>query len=231
MKEEILDKLFENQDIKYAEFHKRIVPDTKYEIIGIRLPIMRKLAKEFIKRDDFDEIVLDKNIKYYEEAMIQGLMIGYKKMTLKDKEKYIKSYIPKMDTWALTDSVIPTFKIKDNEREEYLKFILNYKDSPKEYYARFFIISILDYFIYDEMIDKDIEYLDSIKNDKYYVQMAKAWCLAEIATNNYDKIIKYLTGNNNLDKFTHNKTIQKMIESFRFTDEQKKYIKSLKREN
>ena len=184
-----------------------------------------------VKRDDFDEIVLDKNIKYYEEAMIQGLMIGYKKMTLKDKEKYIKSYIPKMDTWALTDSVIPTFKIKDNEREEYLKFILNYKDSPKEYYARFFIISILDYFIYDEMIDKDIEYLDSIKNDKYYVQMAKAWCLAEIATNNYDKIIKYLTGNNNLDKFTHNKTIQKMIESFRFTDEQKKYIKSLKREN
>ena len=228
MKKEITDLLIKNQDLKYREFHKSIACDTNYELIGIRLPIMRKIAKELIKRDDFDEIVLDKNVIYYEEVMIQGLMIGYKKMPISEKINYLEKHIPKMDSWALTDSFIPTLKIKEKEREEYLKFILKYKDSKEEFLARFFIVSILDYYIYDEMLDRDIEYLDSITNDKYYVQMAKAWCLAEIGTKDYDKIVKYLTGKNSLDKFTHNKTIQKMIESYRFTNEQKDYLRTLK---
>ena len=113
--------------------------------------------------------------------------------------------------------------------EKVWKFILPYTKSKKEFEVRFAVIMMLDYFIIEDYIDKVIEILDKINNDGYYVKMGVAWCLAEAGIKFNDKLMKYIEGENNLDKFTYNKTLQKMIESRRILDSQKQILREMKR--
>lgn len=227
---EIIEKLVELKDEKFKEFNSGICPDTNKEMIGIRIPILRKLAKEILKENDnWEEFVKEDDAKYFEEVILQGLIIAYSKMELKEKENYIKIFVPRIDSWAITDTFVPTLKIKEKDLQEYWRFILPYTKSEKEFEVRFAVISMLDYFITDEYVDKVIKELDSIKNEKYYVKMGIAWTLAEIGIKYNDKAMKYLKGKNNLDKFTYNKTLQKMIESYRISIEQKELLRQMKR--
>ena len=140
----------------------------------------------------------------------------------------MEKFIPKMDSWAMTDTFTPTLKIKDKELEDYWRFITPYTKSKKEFEVRFAIISMLDYYIREEYVEKVIEVLNNIKHDGYYVKMAVAWTLAEIGIKFNDILMNYLNSENNLDKFTFNKTIQKMIESYRITDKQKDILRKMK---
>ena len=150
-------------------------------------------------------------------------------MKLEEKIEYIKLFIPKIDSWAITDTVIPTFKFKEKELVQVWKFILPYTKSEKEFEVRFAVIVMLDYFIVPQYVGKVIKTLDGIKNDAYYAEMAIAWTLAEIGIKFNDKLMTYLKGDNHLDKFTYNKTLQKMIESYRISEEQKAELRSMKR--
>lgn len=161
--------------------------------------------------------------------LLQGLIIGYSKITFKEKLEYIKIFVPRIDSWAISDTFVPTLKIKQKELEEYWKFILLYTKSKKEYEVRFSIISMLDYFITEEYVDEVIKNLDKINHEGYYVKMGVAWTLAEIGIKFNNKAMKYLEGKNNLDKFTFNKTLQKMIESYRISDSQKDILRKMKR--
>lgn len=226
----ITKKLIDLSDEKHREFNAKLCPDTNKEILGIKIPVLRKLAKDVLKENnDWESFVKNKNPQYFEEVILQGLIIAYSKLEFKEKIKYIKEFILKIDSWAICDTFVPTLKINEKNLKEYWKFILPYAKSNKEFEIRFSVISMLDYFLIDEYVDEVIKILDSINNDGYYTKMGVAWTLAEIGIKYNSKLMNYLRGENNLDKFTYNKTLQKMIESYRITAEEKEVLKLMKK--
>ncbi len=227
--DEITNTLIILREDKYREFNKNLCPDTNMEMLGIRIPILKKFAKEILKENKYDwkSFIEKKNIKYFEEVLLQGFLIGYSNIDFDKKLEYIKKFVPKIDSWQITDTFVPTLKIKEKDLKKYWKFILPYTASKKEFDVRFAIISMLDYYITDEYIDKVIGILNNIKHEGYYVKMGLAWIIAEIGVKYNQKAIEILN-NKKLDKFTHNKAIQKMIESYRINNEQKKILREMK---
>ena len=229
--EKIVEKLKELSDLKYKEFNQKLCPDSNYIFLGIRMPILKKFAKNIMKDDEkiCRKFILKKDVIYFEEVMLQGLFIGYLNDDIKEKATLIEQYLNRVDSWAHTDSFVPNLKIKSSDLSAYWDFILKYNCSEKEFELRFMIVSMLDYFIIDEYVDSVINILNDIKHEGYYVKMAVAWTLAEIGIKYYDKAMTFFNGDNKLDKFTFNKTLQKMIESYRIDDKQKEILRSMKR--
>lgn len=230
MKIEIIRKrIMEMSEPEYAKFNIKLCPDTSKEVLGIRIPKLRLLAKEIIKEEEWRDFIKEANTKCFEETILKGFVIAYSKIDLKDKLALIQEFVPNMDSWAITDTFCTTLKIKPKELEKVWNFILPYTKSTKEFEVRFSIIMMLDYYITEEYVEKVIKVIDEIQSDAYYVQMAKAWIIAEIGIKFYPKAIKYLEGDNHLDRFTYNKSLQKMIESYRITNEQKVILRNMKR--
>lgn len=227
MKLEIEKELLNMQDKKYKEFQKGICPGVE-EIIGIRIPILRSYAKELLKRYDFKYLMENIPSNYYEEIMLQGMLIGQAKLDFNEIIKYVEDFIPKIDNWAVCDTFCTGLKITKKHKEEMWNFIQKYIKSDKEFYIRFGIVMILSYYIDEDYLYKDFKIFDSIKSDKYYVQMAVAWAISFCLIKFYDKTIEYLK-NSKIDKFTYNKSIQKAIESYRITKEQKEFLRTLKK--
>lgn len=227
MKLEIEKELLNMQDKKYKEFQKGICPGVE-EIIGIRIPILRNYAKELLKRYDFKYLMENIPSNYYEEIMLQGMLIGQAKLDFNKIIKYVEDFIPKIDNWAVCDTFCTGLKITKKHKEEMWDFIQKYIKSDKEFYIRFGIVLILNYYIDEDYLYKDFNIFDSIKSDKYYVQMAVAWAISFCLIKFYDKTIEYLK-NSKIDKFTYNKSIQKAIESYRITKEQKELLRTLKK--
>lgn len=217
------------EDVEYKKFNKNICKDTSYEMLGVRIPLLRNIAKKVACENNWTDYINMEDVKYFEEVLVKGLIIAYSKIEFEEKKKYIKEFVPYLDSWALTDSFSPTLKIKEKDLSNVWDFILPYIKSNKEFEVRFAIIMMLDYFLIDEYIDRVIEALNKITHDGYYVKMGVAWCLAEIGIRYNFKLMEFLKGDNNLDNFTYNKTLQKMIESYRITKEQKEILRRMKR--
>ena len=222
----IREELFNLSDENYKKFHSSLCPGTS-NIIGIRVPILRNLAKE-ISKGDFRKFLEENENKYYEETMLEGFVIGYAKMELDERLEYISKFVPKIDNWAICDCTCSTFKFINKNKQEIWKFIQKYLKSNKEFEVRFGVIIMLDYFLTEDYFDDVIKKLDKIKQSDYYVKMAIAWTLQVAYVKNKEKTIKYLK-NNNLDDFTYNKAIQKMIESNRISKEEKDSLRKMKR--
>lgn len=216
-------------DEKYKEFNEKLTPDTERPMLGIRIPVLRKLAKSMAKEENWKELIKEIDDEYFEEILLQGLIIGYAKCDIEEKMPYIQEFVPKIDSWGICDSFVPTLKIKEKDLDKVFEFITPYFSSSKEFEVRFAVIMLLDYYINEQYVDKVIDILDKIEHEGYYVKMGASWCLAEIGIKFNEKALKYLQGENQLDKFTFNKTLQKMIESYRIDDEQKVILKSMKR--
>jgi len=226
LKEEIRQKLFEMQDLKYQKFHGALCPNVD-NIIGVQVPKLRNIAKELAKTNAKEYLELE-DISYYEEKVIQGLIIGISKLSIEDTKKYLKKFIPKIDSWAVCDVVCSSLKITNKYQEEMWEFLNQYINSDKEFELRFALVMYLDYFLNEKYIDKVIKNISKIKSDKYYVQMAIAWLLSISYIKQKEKTLEYLK-NNNLDDFTYNKALQKIIESYRVSKEDKDLIKIMKR--
>ena len=140
----------------------------------------------------------------------------------------IKQFVPKINNWLINDTFCPTIKIKNEDLQKVWEFILPYLKSENEFEVRFAIIMMLDNFIIDDYVDKVICKLDKVNNEGYYAKMAVAWTMAEIGIKYNEKAMTYLKGNHNLDKFTYNKTLQKMRESYRVSKEQKEELQKMK---
>lgn len=221
-----LEKL---SDEKYAQFSRKSCPDTDRKILGIRIPMLRKMAKQIVKNDYAQEVLKQLNGDCFEEIILKGLIIGYLKIDIVEKLPYIKEFIPQIDSWAICDTFCPTLKVKENDLNNVWNFILPYLNSEKEFEVRFAVIMMLDYFLIDEYIDEVIVKLDQVCHEGYYAKMAISWCLAEIGIKYNEKLMKYLLEENNLDQFTYNKTLQKMRESFRIDANQKEILKKMKK--
>lgn len=221
-------ELLELQNDECKRFNEKICPDTKLKILGIKIPILRDIAKK-IAKEDLSEYLKNVNNEYFEEVIIEGLVIAYSKIDVDKKIKLIRNFIPKIDSWAINDTFCSTLKVKENEKEIFWKFILPYLKSEKEFEVRFGVVMMLDYFITDEYVDMVIKELDKVRNEGYYAKMAVAWTFAEICIKYNEKAMTYLKGENHLDKFTYNKTLQKLNESYRISKEQKEELRKLKK--
>ena len=171
MKIEIIrKKLKELSEPEYAKFNKKLCPDTKKQVLGIRIPKLRTLAKEILKDEEWKEFIEKADINCFEETILKGLVIAYSKVDLKEKLILVKEFIPNMDSWAITDTFCPTLKIKSEDLEKVWSFILPYTKSDKEFEARFSIIMMLDYYITEEYIDKVIKVIDEIENNAEIIE-------------------------------------------------------------
>lgn len=226
IKEKIRQELYKIQDLKYKQFHSSLCPNVD-NIIGVQVPKLREIAKELSKTNAKEYLKLE-DITYYEEKVIQGLIIGMSKLSMEDTKKYLEKFIPKIDSWAVCDVVCSSLKIANKHPKEMWDFLEKYINSNKEFEIRFAVVMYLDYYLNDEYIEKVITNISKLKSDKYYVQMAVAWLLSIAYIKQKDKTLQYLK-NNKLDDFTHNKAIQKIIESYRVSKEEKEFIKTLKR--
>ena len=223
--ESITKLLFELRDEEYAKFQAKLTPSVDPKLfIGVRVPDVRKLAKE-LKNDPGVEVFLQElPHKYYDENMLHGLLIS----EIKDFDIAIKEtdrFLPYVDNWAVCDIMSP--KVFKKHKTELIECIRKWAKSKKTYTIRFEIEMLMSHYLDD---DFKAEYLDipaRIRSDEYYVNMMIAWFFATALTKQWDSAIQYVE-NVRLDKWTHNKTIQKAVESYRITDEQKSYLRTLK---
>ena len=216
-------------DEGYAKFNQKLCPDTKRKILGIRVPALRKLAQKTVKEDDWQAFLKQAQDDYFEEVLLQGLVIAYAKIEMDEKLAYLKWFIPKIDSWAICDTFCPTLKIKPQDLSKMWEFIQPYLQSSQEFDVRFAVIMMLNYYLIDEYIDEVLQNLDQVTHEGYYAKMAVAWTIAEIGVKFNKKAMQYLKGDNHLDKFTYNKALQKMRESYRINPKQKEILRQMKR--
>lgn len=229
MQEKIKNKLFEMADQKYQEFHSGLCPGTN-NILGIRVPVLRQYAKELIKQGEWKQVLDWKETDYYEEVMLQGMIIGLAKMSLEETLKYLKEFVPKIDNWAICDITCAGLKITKKYPKEVWNFIQSYINSDQEFEVRFALVMMLDFFLTEEYIDEILQILDNIKQEGYYVKMAMAWLISVAYVKFSKKTLLYLK-KTHLDNFTYHKAIQKIIESNRIEKIEKEKIKKMKRRN
>ena len=144
-------------------------------------------------------------------------------------KKYIEGYIPKIDNWAICDTFCAGLKIVNQNKENMWGFIKQYLDSDQEFYLRFAIVIILDYYIEEKYLEEIFRIFNNIQSEYYYVKMAIAWAISICLIKYYDKTINYLKNNSKIDKWTYNKSLQKAIESYRITKDQKELLKNMKK--
>lgn len=226
--DQIREKIFELADEKYKEFHSGLCPNTN-NIVGVRVPVLRNYAKELAK-GDFRDYLTNAKDEYYEEVMLQGMVIGLAKMELEERLDYIKRFVPKIDNWAICDVFCAGLKFVNKNKEEVWKFLKQYLKSNKEFEIRFGVVMLLDFYIIEDYIDRVIKILNEIKHEEYYVKMAVAWAISVCYIKFPSETMKLLQ-ENELDDFTYNKALQKIIESYRVSEEDKEVIRTMKRNN
>lgn len=228
MHKKIREELLKMQDKQYKDFHNKLCPGTD-NILGIRTPILRNYAKEIAKNNYWKDYVVFNKTKYYEEIMLQGMLIGLaKKIDINDSLYLIETFVPKINNWAVCDVFCGGLKIIEKNKDTVWNFIQKYLKSKKEFELRFAIVIILGYYLTDEYILKIFPIFDRIKHDGYYVKMAVAWAISNAFIKYPKETMQYLK-KNSLDEWTYNKALQKITESFRVDNKTKEIIRSMKR--
>lgn len=225
--ENIKDILNEYIDEKFKDFTSALIPGAR-PILGVRVPILRKLAKE-IAKDDWQTYLKTAPEDTYEEVAIKGFVIGYAKAELRILLPYIAEHIERINDWSLCDGFCSNLKAVKKYRDEFLEFLLPYAKIEDEFKQRVVAVMLMTYYLTDDYIDLSLKTLDSLKNEKYYCKMAVAWAIATAWAKQREKTYCYMQdGNNTLDDWTYNKAIQKMLESYRVSDEDKAMLRQMK---
>lgn len=226
MREELIRKLFELQDTTYRDFHSGLCPGT-VNIIGVRIPMLRKIAKELIKQD-YRQFLAEMRNEYYEETMIEGFVIATAKISLTERLRLLKDFVPKIDNWAVCDSVCASFKFQQEDLPQVWRLVTRYVSSRKEFELRFMLITMLDHFLQPEYISEVLKIAQSIESGQYYVRMAQAWLIAECFIKAREQTLALLK-HNTLTPWVQNKAIQKIRESYRVTPEDKQMLLQYKK--
>ena len=223
--EYVREKLFEMQDLGYRDFQSRLMPNIDIEnIIGVRTPALRKFAKEFAKTPEALEFIKLLPHRYYEENKLHGFIIE----TIKDYELCVSSvdaFLPYVDNWATCDLMSP--KVFAKNKEKLFVKIKEWLASEKTYTIRFGTEMLMSHFLDGDFTPECLEMAAKVRSEEYYVNMMTAWFFATALAKQYDAALPYIT-EKRLPVWVHNKTIQKAVESYRITDEQKVFLKQLK---
>ena len=209
------------KDQDYKRFHESILGGTNLELIGIRVPKMRCIAKEILK-GNVKEYLEYFDIKYYEELMIYGFVLANSSEELIDK--YLISFINNIDNWAICDSFCSSLKIINKKLGKYWIYFNNLIDLDKEFQTRVSIVMFMNYYLNDNYIDRVLKIVSCIKCDYYYINMAISWLLSVAIINYEDKVLNILK-NKTLSRFIQNKTISKIQDSYRIDKSIKELVK------
>lgn len=225
MEEYIRQRLFELQDTGYRDFHSKLVPNIDPDcVIGVRTPTLRSLAKELSKMPEITEFLRSLPHRYYDENNLHGFIIA----GMKDYETCIKElerFLPYIDNWATCDLISP--KIFKKHLPELLEKIKVWMGSEHTYTIRFGIEMLMSFYLDEHFDPKYLEMAASVQSEEYYVKMMIAWYFATALAKQYEAALPYIELKR-LEPWTHNKAIQKAIESYRIPDEHKGYLRTLK---
>jgi 3-methyladenine DNA glycosylase AlkD len=222
----ILGKLKTLSDDNYKAFNNKIIP-TKQITLGVRLPILRKIAKEIVKDDAIKFLNLDKQ-NIYEMIMIEGLVLSYMNKPFEELLPSVECFLNKVDNWAQIDSTICSFKSIAKEKDYILCIVKIWIKSDNEFVVRTALIILLSYYIQEENLALIFKLSQSIQHKGYYVFMGNAWLISVCMAKFPIQTIKFFK-NNTLDVKTHNKAIQKSRESYRVSKKDKIIINLLKK--
>lgn len=224
----VQQQLFELQDLKYRDFHTSLLPTVdKERIIGVRTPALRAFAKQYGKTEESKEFLKVLPHQYYEENNLHGLLIEQ----IKDYEECLRElerFLPYIDNWATCDMLaVRTVK---KHLDVFIKEIYRWIESEHSYTIRFAIGMLMRYYLDEEFKLEYVQKVAEVSSEEYYVNMMRAWYFATALAKQYEQVLPFIE-EKRLDVWTHNKTIQKAVESYRITPEQKEHLKSLKIKN
>lgn len=221
----IEEKLFLYRDLKYRDFTYKLCPNLDYNfIIGVKTPNIRKIAKE-LSYEEIEEFLLELPHKYHEENILHAVLLSNYSNNIDILLSKIEDFIPYMNSWAVTDIVSP--KLFKKYPDIVYAHIKKWVHSEYEYSVRFGVVSMLQFFLDDNFEVDMLKFVCNICRDEYYIKMAIAWYFSFALIKQYDDAIIIIEGKF-LDKWIHNKSIQKAIESYRVDVNKKNYLKSLK---
>jgi len=222
---EIRKELFAMQDPGYREFQIKLMPTVDSErVIGVRTPQLRAMAKQYVKRDDVGDFLADLPHGYFDEDQLHAFILS----AMKDYGacmEGVRAFLPHIDNWATCDQLSP--KIFRKHRPELLEQVKEWLGSSETYTVRFAAGMLMEHFLDEDFDPAYPEMVAAISSDEYYVNMMRAWYFATALAKQHEAVLPFIE-KKRLDKWTHNKAIQKSVESRRITDEQKEYLKSLK---
>ena len=222
---EIRQGLFALKDEKYKEFQKKLIPTVdENTVIGVRKPVLRKYAKDVSGTPGAVIFMQTLPHEYYEENNLHGMLIE----TMKDYDEciaYLDEFLPYVDNWATCDLISP--RVFKKHKDELLVKIKEWMASDRVYTIRFGMEMLMTHFLDEDFKPEYLGMAADVHSEEYYVNMMIAWFFATVLAKQYEASLPYIE-NHCMDRWTHNKTIQKAIESYRITDEQKRYLKSLK---
>ena len=211
-------------DKKYAEFHGKLVPNTT--IRGVRIPVLRQIAKQFSQYDDFLENV---SLNNYESISVACYYVGITTKDVLTLKKRVEYLLPHIDNWAVCDTFVSSLKVlkKQKQKDEFLSTLLTYLNSDNDFTVRFAIVCLLDYYVQDDLTDDLLNKMLSLQGRDYYVDMAIAWFVSVAFVNCRDKTLKFLQ-QKKLNNNVQNLSISKICDSFRVSSDDKQIVKQLK---
>ncbi len=223
--EEIREKLYDRQDLKYRDFQAKLIPGMETEkMIGVRTPDLRKIAKQMVKREDIGEFLENLPHEFFDENQVHAFVIS----ELKDYGRCVQGverFLPFVDNWATCDQMSP--KVFKKHRPELLDSIKEWIRSEHTYTVRFAVGMLMQHYLDEDFDPEYPEMVAEVQSEEYYIRMMIAWYFATALAKQYEAVLPYIE-ERRLEPWTHNKTIQKAVESYRITPEQKEYLRSLK---
>ena len=224
--EDFLTELYSLQDLKYKEFHSKLIMSDK--LIGVRTPELKRIAK-VIARSNYEDFFKENRHELYEENLVHGLVLGYLKLDFNELKPLVDDFIPYIDNWAVCDATVANLKVykKNKTKDIVFKEIKNYLKNDNPWINRFGYVLLLEYFVEEKYMDEIFELCENYK-DHYYVKMAIAWLISMCYIKYKGRTITFLK-KHKLDIWTHNKAIQKIIDSYRVDNMDKVILRGLKR--
>ena len=226
-KTQIRAELEKRADEKYRKFSAGLLPGVN-SILGVRLPELRKMAKQ-LARSDWRENLRQLSDDTFEEIMLQGIMIGCVSCPAEERLELIIEFVPKIDNWSVCDSFCTGLKFVKSEKERVFSFLQPFFVSEKEFEQRFAAVILLDYYIDEIWLSRTVKALEQINAKQYYAKMAVAWAMAECYLHFPDEVMPVLR-QNRLAPEVRQKTLQKIIESRTISQDTREEIRAMKKQ-
>lgn len=218
-------RLVAMSDPAYRQFNASLLPGVT-DLIGVRLPQLRALAREIARGDAWRELLRDGDIRYFEERMVRGLVIGYVRCPVEERLAWVRAFVPTIDNWAVCDTFCR--RLRRDEREPVWRMIQPLFESPREFEVRFAAVTALGNFVDEDHHDELLGLLDAVRCEAYYARMGVAWAVSVCYVKFPERTEAWLD-RCRLDDWTFNRSLQKIVESWRVEKADKQRIRAMKR--
>lgn len=219
---ELRSRLEEMAENDYKEFSASLIPGVE-NMLGIRLPKLRTIAKELAK-ENWKEYLSWNEFLYFEETMIQGMILGYAKAPIEEILDMTEQFIPRIHNWSVNDSFCTTFQSASKYPKQVWEFLMRYQNSHQEFEVRVVAVMLMAHFLLPEYIEKVLQVLGHLDAKEYYASMAIAWAYATAWAKFPEETKNYLQ-EHPIDSVTYRRTLQKCIESRRITETDKEWMR------